>query len=129
MKKLFIAAPIFILFVIFLTTTGCPGPDPGPGPGFEPAPGSVYFPPDGWEIGWPDPPPSPTCTEPRPPAQGCTQVCKPCRRFVCVDGQWKGIDIVWPDGLCGPRNPNAAKATICVRDENGYCPPKCTWCF
>ena len=68
------------------------------------------------------------CTQPRPADIGCTTLCKPCVTWICVDGQWERFRIETPD-LCEPREPTDPGPFGCPRDETGFCPAECSFCY
>ncbi len=71
------------------------------------------------------------CSAPRPENIGCTTLCKPCIVWVCQDGQWERLDLsTMDDEICEPIDrPDAPDPFACPRDENGFCPAECSFCY
>ncbi|MFN0301172.1 MAG: S1 family peptidase [Burkholderiales bacterium] len=40
------------------------------------------------------------CTQPEPKGFGCTTLCKPCIKYLCIDGNWVKTSIDWSGGIC-----------------------------
>jgi hypothetical protein len=72
----------------------------------------------------------PACPGPRPDNIGCTTLCKPCKIFLCIDGEWRAEDLPWPDGVCdGPEIDLGDDPFACPRSPEGFCPAECSFCF
>ena len=77
------------------------------------------------------------CTGARPSPVGCTTLCKPCKFHICVNGEWKLVDVPWPDEMCEPKGglPPAACPREPLETESGAvvegvsCPAECRMCF
>lgn len=101
------------------------------------------------KVEWPIPR-TEECREPRPDNIGCTTLCKPCKTWICLDGEWVGQDISPPDFVCNgstvglgedpfacPRVPVSALAGGGSTDlgpdfgdfDGGFCPAECSFCY
>lgn len=70
------------------------------------------------------------CTSPRPDDIGCFTVCKPCVIFYCLEGEWVRLDVHdLADEFCQPLDPGGESPFGCPRDENGFCPAECGFCY
>ncbi len=71
------------------------------------------------------------CPEPKPKGFGCKYLCKPCIRYICINGQWEELQYDWKeDPFCQPRpRPNSPRPSACPRSEVGFCPAECSFCF
>ena len=83
-----------------------------------------------WKLKDPDIPDTKPCDTPKPNDIGCTTICKPCKTFVCNNGEWESVDIDSPDFICDPPSgPSAPDPFGCPRGGNGFCPAECSFCF
>lgn len=70
------------------------------------------------------------CPPPKPQNVGCTTICKPCKFWVCVEGEWKAENLTWPSGTCdGPNVDFGDDPSACPRRLDGFCPAECSICI
>ena len=108
------------LFVVVLFGVGCNG---------EVAPRSA-IPITDLKLKLPDSPDTTACKLPKPADIGCTTICKPCKTFVCQNGEWEPHDVEPPEFVCdSSRGSNGQDISACPRSSTGFCPAECSLCF
>lgn len=128
--KQYPAICLAVLAIWLVGLAGCGNPEPEPEPEPGPVPGVTT------EISIPDfqiavfpEHESEGCDESEKPDDvGCTTICKPCKTFVCVDGEWQPTDIKPPEDLCEPRG-GSLPPRGCPLGENRFCPAECHICY
>jgi hypothetical protein len=81
--------------------------------------------------------PRPACDDPEPASFGCTTLCKPCKRYVCVEGEWIPIEVEPPEGLCRSRRSGTPYSkdkqdrplVASPRTADNRCPTECDLCW
>lgn len=70
------------------------------------------------------------CTEPKPDDIGCTTLCKPCKIWICIDGEWDSDDFDWSGEICDGFDIDLGDdPAACPRTAEGFCPAECSFCF